>query len=414
MTTLTLDPIASDTPDDAAARSAAMTDRLLAEIDRVEPEFVAEIAGNEEAGRLSPRSLDLLRDLNIPLMMLPEEYGGYGMFPIDALPVLVRLARIDSSIGWIGGNWSCSGVFLSYLESDAVEEVLGDEVGYFGVSGAPTGTARITDGGYVLSGKWGFGSGNLHAAWVLVNARVLSSDGSPVPGPGGGPTIATFLVPGTAIESHGNWDVIGLRGTGSVDFSITEQFVPNRHRTDMFGPPKRGGRQISGSFLSVLPLLHTSFALGTAEGILRDLGTLASTPNSRGDKLADESTFRVGYARQDIAVASARALVYEYWREVDHHLKSGAVPLPRRTFTHLRQATVNMHDVLRDLAVFAFKRGSGTTLHDGPLQRRIRDALAGCQHLIATEAQYVDIGWELLGAPPNRVWGDRSLIEIPG
>lgn len=413
MTTLTLDPIASGTPDDAAARSAATTGRLLAEIDRLEPDFVAEIAGNEQAGRLSQRSLDLLRDLGIPQMMLAEEHGGYGMFPIDALPVLVRLARIDSSIGWIGGNWSCSGVFLSYLESDAVDEILDDGVGYFGVSGAPTGTARITDGGYVLSGKWGFGSGNLHAAWVLVNARLLDSDGAPVSGPGGGPTIATFGVPGSAIETLGNWDVLGLRGTGSVDFSITEHFVPNRYRTDMFAAPKRGGRQISGSFLSFLPLLHTSFALGTAESILHDLATLASTPNSRGDKLADESSFRDAYAHQDIAVASARALVYQYWREADQHLKSGSVPLPRRTFTHLRQATVNMHDVLRDLAVFAFKRGSGTTLHDGPLQRKIRDALAGCQHLIATEAQYVDIGWELLGAPENLVWGDRSLIAVP-
>jgi hypothetical protein len=82
----------------------------------------------------------------------------------------------------------------------------------------------------------------------------------------------------------------------------------------------------------------------------------------------------------------------------------------RRDTTLVNLALVHVHDVIRDIAVFAFNRGSGTTLRAGRLQRRVRDALAGCQHMIAQSSRYVGIAHELLGAPDNLVWSPIGLV----
>lgn len=413
MTTTSIAPDISLDEDVEARESRARTAELIAAIERVEPELLAEVEGNERNGGLSARSLELIVQTGLPLAIMPAELGGYGMFFSDGLPVVARLAEIDASIGWIGGNWSGLGAVMSYLPPATVDALMEGGPAYLGASGAPTGTARRVEGGYRLSGRWPFGSGSLHARYVFAMARILDEAGEPVLGPGGVPAMAMFGVPGDQIKSLGNWDVLGLRATGSVDYEIVDAFVPDGFViANLFGPPLSGGRQTAGGFISVLPYLHTAFAIGTARRLVREVHTLATTPNSRGQKLADDKLFRHDYGQIVTRVDAARALVTQVWRDVDDKLKRGE-PLVRRDHSTVRAACVNAHEVLRELAMFAFTRGSGTSLHDGTLQRLIRDALAGCQHAMAADAGYADVGWDYLGAPDNMVWGDRALVPLP-
>ncbi len=53
---------------------------------------------------------------------------------------------------------------------------------------APTGRARLTEGGHKLSGRWSFSSGCDHASWVLLGGIVTGDDGNPV-------DFRTFLLP---------------------------------------------------------------------------------------------------------------------------------------------------------------------------------------------------------------------------
>lgn len=395
-----------------AEASAARTAELIAAVERLEPQLLAEVEGNERIGRLSPRTLELIAETGLPFAVIPESLGGYGMFLGDALPAVARLAEVDASMGWIGGNWSGTAAFLSYLEPDAAAKLLEGEPAYIGASGAPSGTARRVDGGYRVTGRWAFGSGDRHARYVFVAARLLDEDGQPREGLGGAPAIAMFGVRGDQIVDLGNWDVLGLRATGSIDYTVEDVFVPDEFVVDLFGLPRSGGRQTAGGFISFLPYLHTAFAIGAAARLVRELHAVAGAPSSRGLRLADDRIFRVEYARIVTQVEAARALVFDAWRQVDDRLKRGE-QVTRRDTSRVRAACVNAHETLRELAVFVFKRGSGATLHDGPLQRLIRDALAGCQHAIGSDSQYIDIGWDYLGAPDNVVWGDRGLIELP-
>jgi alkylation response protein AidB-like acyl-CoA dehydrogenase len=394
-----------DAPGSDVSRSKAQVARLLARLDAVAPALEAEAEQNEQLGKLTDRTLALLREAEVPAILLPTEVGGLGMYPGDALRVAERLAAIDGAIGWIGGNWSTAGVVLSYFQPEVSARMLENGLPLFGLSGAPSGKAVPVEGGYRLTGAWQYGSGDLQADYIFCSAIVVGPDGPSTP-----PQILSFGMRGSDIASRGNWDTLGLRGTGSIDFAVADLFVPDEMAVNLFTTPPLGGRPNSGGMAAFLPFLHSGFALGIGRRILDELIELAQVPSSRGTRLADTAQFRTDLAHREAAYRSARALVHETWGEVDARLAAGEA-LTRRDHTLLKLAMVHLHEVVREVAVFAFNRGSGTTLRAGALQRRIRDALAGCQHLIVQTNQYSDIAWELIGAPEDLVWSPIGLVQ---
>lgn len=397
-----------DDVDEEAVRSRDQIRRLIANLDEVAPALTDEIEVNERSGLLSDRTLELIRKTAVPSMLIPASMGGLGMFPRDALVVLEHLCQIDASIGWIGSNWSSTGLMLSFISPDAGREVLDGGQPLFGASGAPTGVAVPVEGGFTVSGAWSYGSGDLHADYVILTALRAGTDGVPVM-VDGKPLMGGYIVRGTDIQPKGNWDTLGLRATGSVDFKVEDAFVPDHYAFDYYAPPK-STRQSSGGVWVILTMLHTAFALGAARRLLDELAAFAGRPSSRGTKLADDSVFRDQYARREVAVHSARAFVYEVWDDIDARLKTGR-ELDRRAVTLLRAAMLNLHDAARELAIFAFQKGGGVSLRAGVLQRWVRDTLAGCQHLLASDTAYADIGRDLLGAAENAIWTPAGLLD---
>jgi alkylation response protein AidB-like acyl-CoA dehydrogenase len=402
-----------DAPGDVPAiRSRAHRDSLLDSLERLAPELEAEVEKNEAEYVLSDRTLELLRQTRIPQLLLSESAGGLGMFPTDALPVLERLAQIDATIGWVGGNWSTAGLLLAYFEPGAVSRLLEDGQPLFAVTSSPTGRAVPVDGGYLVTGNWQYGTGVKQADWVMCSAVPVGEDGTLLTDPGGNPVLRFFAVRGSEIERKGNWDTLGLRGTGSIDLGVTDVFVPHDFVMDFLAPPATKERQSSGGFMVLLSVLHTTFALGASRRLLDEIEKHANRPSSRGSILADNPVFRTEVARQEVAVRSARAFVYEAWKTLDARLKVSEQPT-LRDITMLRASMVHIHDVTREVALFAFAKSMGTGLRSGTLQRLVRDALSGCQHLIAQDAIYPDVAMDLMGtAPASAVWAPYGIIDL--
>jgi alkylation response protein AidB-like acyl-CoA dehydrogenase len=382
--------------DAEAARSRHNVSQAIGRLESIAPALAEEIEANEQAGKLTERTLELLRESKVPSLLVPESLGGLGMFPRDALEVLERLCQIDASIGWIGANWSATGLMLGFLEPDVGRELLAGEQPLFGASGAPSARAVPVDGGYNVTGAWSYGSGDLHADYVIVSAIVSDENGAPQM-PDGKPIIRSFVLQGSDIVCHGNWDTLGLRATGSVDFTV-------------WAPARSSDRQLSGGIWVILCMLHTSFSLGAARRLLDELTLLAQRPSSRGNALVENPIFRDELARQEIAVRSARAFVFESWDNVDAAMKAGR-PVDRRMVTLLRASMVHMHDVAKGAATFVFSKTGGTSLRVGTLQRWVRDTLSGCQHVIVSDSIYPDVVRELIGAPENLVWTPFGLAE---
>ena len=85
------------------------------------------------------------------------------------------------------------------------------------VAGAlhPPGTAVRAAGGWRITGQVPFGSGCHHAQWLAMPAKEEGADA---------PFGAFFRR--EAVTILDTWHTLGMRGTGSADFAVTDLFVP--------------------------------------------------------------------------------------------------------------------------------------------------------------------------------------------
>lgn len=161
-------------------------------------------------------------------VLQPKRWGGYEMHPNVYFDILKTLAEGCMSSAWIYGVIGCHPYELALFHDEAQREVWGaDPSTLVSSTYQPVGQVERTEGGYFLSGRWGFSSGSAHCQWVLLGALIW-----PEGGPGSGPPdMRTFLLPRSDYQViEGTWDTFGLQGTGSFDIVVERAFVPE-HRT---------------------------------------------------------------------------------------------------------------------------------------------------------------------------------------
>ena len=155
-------------------------------------------------------------------ILQPKRWGGFEMRPNDFFAVQKALAEGCMSTGWMYGVLGCHPYELALFDEKAQREVWGGD-GAMLVSSTyqPVGKVEHTEGGFYLSGRWGFSTGSLHCGWVLLGALVPSATA------GGPPDMRTFLLPRSDYEiDPASWQVFGLQGTGSHDIIVNRVFVP--------------------------------------------------------------------------------------------------------------------------------------------------------------------------------------------
>src|SRR5207237_6360552 len=83
--------------------------------------------------------------------------------------------------------------------------------------------AMRVDGGYRLTGRWGYNSGAPNADWIAAAAPIFDGD-QPRVGESG-PEMVVAFVPPSAVEIIDTWYVTGLRATGTQDLRIDNVYV---------------------------------------------------------------------------------------------------------------------------------------------------------------------------------------------
>src|ERR1700761_4964228 len=120
----------------------------------------------EQMGMLHPEQLRVVYQNKWFKLLVPQTYTGLQI----TLPNLVRLQEAiswtDGSTGWVVTLCSGAGWFGGFLSPDIAPEVFSDHKVCLAGSGAPGGTAEITDSGYMISGIWKYASGAHHATHI--------------------------------------------------------------------------------------------------------------------------------------------------------------------------------------------------------------------------------------------------------
>ncbi|QEH80794.1 flavin-dependent monooxygenase [Sphingomonas sp. C8-2] len=155
-------------------------------------------------------------------ILQPKRWGGYEMHPNVFFEVLKTIAEGCMSTGWVYGVVGCHPYELALFHDQAQVDVWGDDNSVLiSSSYQPVGKVEHVDGGFRLSGRWGFSSGSQHCDWVLLGAMV------PPKAEGDAPDMRTFLVPRANYRIEETWDTFGLQGTGSHDIVVEGAFVPD-------------------------------------------------------------------------------------------------------------------------------------------------------------------------------------------
>ena len=371
-----------------------------------------EAAQGEAQGALTERTMAALRSGDFFSLMLPRCLGGAEAAPVEALQTIVELSIADGSTGWVVmAAGLCIGTAAAFLDDAAVGDIFAPgAIPIIAGHGGPNGTAIVERNGFRLSGAWRYGSGTKHARYIHSGAVVIEN-GAPRLRPDGEPEIRIFVTPRSDAVLADNWNVLGLRATGSVDYTITDLFVPEgySHPPDIL-TPKRGGNLYRIGLLGIAVIGHTGFALGVGRRALDEIAAFARQQSGPTGRLRDSDSFREHYGSAEAQYRAARALVYDTWADIERAVERGNT-MSTRQITLARLAMSHVTSVVAEVSSFAYRTGGGVALRDGAIQRCFRDIHAGTQHLHAHPLILRECGRELAGLAAGQVWSRFGLVD---
>jgi alkylation response protein AidB-like acyl-CoA dehydrogenase len=357
-------------------------------------------AANCEALVTMPDAVvDAFRDAGLFALQIPASLGGFEADIATTLTVYEIVCRADASIGWsLLANASTSAFATTYTGDDAVAAMCADGLPIHAGQFAPRGTSVAVDGGYRISGGYSFGSGSAHANWIGGGTLELV-DGAPRMVTPDRPAIRVFFVPRDHVEFAGNWDVMGLVGTGSFDYVVPEQVVDAGFTFDMMNDrPQRGGPMYHIGVLGLAAIGHAGFALGVGRRALDEIVTLAHEKQRMGQSmvLADQERFQYELGKHDAAMNAARAFVFDVFGAAQMRLDAGD-HFDLVDLLPLRQATTWATDVAAEAVRFAYlSAGSDGLRNPSVIGRCFRDIHAATQHVVVDDSTLTQAGRALL------------------
>jgi 3-hydroxy-9,10-secoandrosta-1,3,5(10)-triene-9,17-dione monooxygenase len=288
--------------------------QLLASAEALQPALRERAAKATELRRIPDETIQDFQDAGFFKILQPEQWGGYAMDPQVFYAVQLKIAEACMSSGWVLGVVAVHNWQLALFDNQAAVDVWSDDATtLISSSYAPVGKVEKVEGGFKLSGQWGFSSGSQHCDWVFLGA-VVPEEGAPFDMK----NYRTFLVPRSDYEIIDTWHVVGLQGTGSQDIKVVDAFVPE-HRTHKLADGF--SCQNPGNAVNDAPLFHLPFgqvfvrsvctgSLGALEGCLQAFIEMAKKRVIGPNKMIDDPFARRLVAEVRCAIEEMKVVMY--------------------------------------------------------------------------------------------------------
>ena len=372
-----------------AQYAARSIEQLVDEISALHSQFDATAAESEELGDAPQALVDLMRQIRVPMIKAPLEVGGDRLLLADQCRYFTALSYSNPTAAWTGFNHAGAAAAAgSRLSDDGIDLLFGSDPSPFLAAVAiPTGTFTRVDGGVLMNGTWNYASGVRHADWAMLTAIEAVEQ----------PSVTLAVIRTADATVHGDWNVMALKGTGSVSITAKDVFVPTALTVDPMEPPKRGGAIYGLNYPIFVAGENLGFTFGVCNRFIDELVVYARG-KSRGfdGRLADRGAFQyeLGKSSQQLQAVQAHALAT--LATVDDAMEND------KEFTARGEAAVAaMTAYCTETAVSAISRlmsfaGAGALFNSSPLQRCLRDAQGSAQHLVASNQSLDRYGAVLL------------------
>ena len=361
-------------------QSKSLLNNVLTEIRARRDEF--------EVKRHVPRDMvEKLKQLGVYRAHVPRCFGGDGASPMEFLKLVETISEADGSTGWVASFGSASN-YLAALPRETLAHIYanGPDVAFAGGL-FPVQPAQRVEGGWRVNGLWKFGSGCMGADILGVGIGV---------GDGGKPLTAV-LTP-DQLEIVENWEVIGMRATGSHDLLVKDTFVADEWTFVRGGKPTIDEPFYQYPSIAYAAQVLAVVNLGIARASLDTITEMAGGSTITGaPKMADRAYLRIGLAKAEATLRSARAFFYEAtesaWETI---LKGDGVSAEQTSM--LRLAAAHAAREGANAVQAAYMLAGTIAIYDGhPLERNLRDAMVVTQHAFINESMYDGAGSVFLG-----------------
>jgi indole-3-acetate monooxygenase len=376
--------------DDELDRGRAF-DALLREVRARRSEF----AGQQ---RLSDDIVTLLKDAGIYRALVAKRFGGDEATPADFLRLIERIAIADGSTGWVA-SFGFSAVYLAALPLSALEKMYanGPDVVFAGGIYPPQ-RAIPVPGGLEVSGRWTWGSGCTGAAYIGVGIKVDEGAKS-----AGLPLIA--VMPRSSVTIAPNWDVNGMKGTGSHDMVVDKVIVSEEWTFIRGGPSSLSTPLYKYPTMALAAQVLAVVALGCARAAIDELCARAATRTSitGAPVFADRAFVQSELAKAEAQLRSARAFFYEITEQAFAAIVGGD-DLDTNTRMLIRLASTQAARTGADVAQTIYRiTGTDGIFTADPIAQAMQDAMIVPQHAFLSEGTWQSAGRVLLGLdnPPG-------------
>lgn len=256
------------------------------------------------------------------------------------------------------------------------------------------GQAEPVRGGYRVSGHWTFGSGCRESVWMLGSFQILDN-GEPRRDADGRPRYWRGVFPRhEATVLPGSWDVSGMRGTGSFDWTVRDVFLPERRAVVHAGVPLDNQWSRWPGLTYALPSQawvgphHSAVITGIALAGSAALVELAGgkRPRGRSFMLCDNPQVQEAVGRADAALNAGRAYRSAAIATLWNTLAAGG-ETTREQRARCRLASTFAADCAREAMDMMYRWGGSTSF-------RRESRLAECWRDLHVVGQTVTVGPE--------------------
>ncbi len=388
-----------DRPVGQQARTSLTPEVVLERARALVPRLRERIAETERLRRLPEATIRESIDAGILSLVLPRFLGGAGGDLREYVELMRVLAHGDPSAAWVLGFFATYNWWMARWPAAAQQEFFANNcpTRVAGVANPP-GCAEPTEGGYLVSGYWGYCSGVMHAEWVEVMASIEGDD-SP----------KKFILPSEDVDVHDTWRMLGMIGTGSHHVELNRKFVPYRRSFDVRAFLSRDNpgstmypeELYSYDVRDAVTFMIPAIIFGTAEALLelyrgrldRRRELFSGTP------VADTVYGQLRYARAVAALRAARAVLDSAVALTIEANESSAESMGDEMRAHIKLDCLTLCRMAWESVELGIG-GSGTSMYqsDDITQHFVRDMQVAMSHLtldhdvMATQAGAILLG----------------------
>jgi hypothetical protein len=361
---------------------------VFSKIDIPEREIIyGEALEAEKLGRLTSKQLAIIYQKRWFHFLVPKSMGGAEMSLPEFAALMERLAALDGSFAWNVNLGAGANMFAGFMDQGIASEIFKSEKTCIAGSGAVTGTAKIKDDGYIISGYWKYASGSAHANYFSLNALLEDYETG---------EYASFIVPSEEVKVLNTWNVFGMKATSSCDFSVSNVWVPKSYRFDLQHPsPILQSPLYRFPFMKLAEINMLVMASGLAIHFYELVQSIAKEKMAGGSKgvqevaLSDIPEFKEVSLKSSSSFLKNREYTFrtldELWKEVCEE-KEISSNLSDQFSQSIKKTITSARDLVDSLYPYV---GLKVAFTDTEISRVYRDFKVASQHALLSPSYQI-------------------------